>query len=208
MGNLDKYFNDASTLPSHPKLRAWGPLLVANPGRSECEIVRKREGFGFQPARLYLHVQQAESGQPLTEEAGWDETLNNYLLEHGVRATTEENEALRFHLTLRDSLQKVEARYGEGYFNAVLLEVLKSGFEFDPAIQRILEQTGPGNPSHGRAYSDAVAMVEGAVRECARLLLERLKYPREAGENILSKALGVYLEERFSIYPAAMLGLR
>jgi hypothetical protein len=207
MSNLSTFFDLNKSAPTHPIVRAWEPLIANQPGQIQCEIQRQREGFGFQPAKIYLHVQRSIAETIQTEEASWDETLNTYLIEHGVKAANEENEALRFHLVLREALQKVETRYGEGYFNAVLLEVIADGFD-NPQIQNILKKLRPGSPHKGRAYKDAVIMVEGTIRESARLLWQKLEYPRETAEKILSNALGRYLDERFSISPGELLGLQ
>lgn len=206
MSDFDKFFGSDPSAPSHPKLRFWGPLIASNPN-SKCEILRKREGFSFQPAEIYLHV-IAEDGKLIqTDDAGWDEDINSYLLEHGIQAITPQNEAVRFNLILRADLQKIEVRCGEGYFNAVLLEVIEQEFASVEALNKIVQKIGPGNPHHGRSYISAREGVEGALSGCARLLVQKLKYQRDIAEAVLGNTLALYLDERFAVSPGELLRL-
>ncbi|SKA90262.1 hypothetical protein SAMN02745166_01684 [Prosthecobacter debontii] len=203
MPNLDELFEPQGSHFTHPKLRELEALLDAS-AESECEIERRREGFTFRPSMIYVFTKPG-NGSTQVDAFEWHETLNSFLLGRGVRATSQENEGLRFSIILRTDLQRVEVRYGEGYFNALVLEFVEKTFSHIHDIRSILQKVGPGRPYHGRVYSDAANAVHSVFAKVAQMLSTQLKYDPTSGKRILVQAAKYYLDERFSILPGEFL---
>lgn len=205
MSDIDKYFNATEKEVSHPRIAGWGALIKNQEVTVQCEIFRKREGLTFTAPRIYLHHTIKRTGQRTTDPEEWDDVLNLWLVDNGVQAVSPENESLRFSLMLRRMLQRAETRYGEGYYNAVLCEVVEDGFTSDEEIKKMLQQIGRMRASHSNTYDEARGMIENALKECATLLM-KLKYPVESAKHILTRAVGLYVDERFSITNLKLLG--
>jgi hypothetical protein len=146
--------------------------------------------------------------QPL-DEADWDEHLNEGLISLKVRAVDSEQEAQRFALGLRDALRPVEKEFGNGYFNAVFLDlIVDSKLDQYPEIAEVLKFTYHDRTERGsHAYArcrEAIAMV---IRARAKELTERLRYSADEAKRILVAALAGYLDERFSVTPRRLAGL-
>jgi hypothetical protein len=90
-----------------------------------------------------VHCQAVANGQhEPSVEHDWDEELNAGLIQLGICAVDPDNEALRFALGLRDALVSVERRFGIGYYNAVLLDLIKeSDLDRYPEIGEVLKHT-------------------------------------------------------------------
>jgi hypothetical protein len=202
MSGLEKYFNNPNEI-RHPKIGSWSKIIQE--GKPTCEIDRKREGFGFRRAKIYLHVDI--SGKTSTDQDDWDDELNQFLLQHKVRSISPKNEQIRYALTIKNLLKKAEIRFGDGYFNAVLLELVKSAFREKQDVQEKVEEIAPSKPSHEKAYEECATMIEGAIAACAKSLLNDLGYEQPEAENILAGAMGYYLDERFSLTNRKLLGL-
>ena len=205
MPNLDELFDPKSNRGSHPQLREL-ESLIAGGGIVECAIERRREGFIFRPAVIYVYTKSV-AGSTQVDSFGWDAMLNAVLIEHGIKAIDQDNEGLRFSMMLRSELQSVEIRYGEGYFNAVHLEYVQQTFGAQPDIAAIIQKVGPGRPYQGKAYRNAKEAVEAASTNVARILSEKLKYDSTLGKRILIRSLKLYLDERFSVSPGELLNV-
>jgi hypothetical protein len=203
MSPLDNLFASGTKTASHPRIKSWSALIQNADQPPVCEIVRQRDGLTFQAAKIYMHF-----AGPHSEMEAWDEALNSFLLEKGIRAKDTENEELRFSLMLRDSLKRPELRYGDGFYNAVLLNVVADYFGQDERIKAKLDVLGPGNlHREGTSYPDCVEMISGALSDCAKHLAEDLHYDRPVAEQILAGAVDKYLDERFSFTNRRILGL-
>lgn len=172
----------------------------------ECEIERRREGFLYRPAIIYLFTKNA-SGSTQIDSFEWDETLNSTLIERGVRAVSQDNEGLVSQIVLRSDLQRVEVRHGEGYFNALLLEFVQQTFGALTEIVAIIQKIGTGHPYQRKAYRNAANMVAAAFTKVARTLTNQLRYDPTTGKRILVYALKLYLDERFSVSPGDLLNV-
>lgn len=199
MSNLDKFFPSGVEATAHPRLRSWGPLIKDPSVQTECEVFRKHDGFSYSPPKLYIHWKQLPSGQSQTDKEEWDDTLNTYLVENGVKAVSPENESIRFSLMLRRLFQPLEVRYGEGYFNAVVVQVVSSTVGNIEPIPGILKKIGEHRPHIGNSYQDAVRQIEDAITQCAVALTANLHYERPQAETIIVGAIANYLTERFSL---------
>jgi hypothetical protein len=205
MPNLDELFDPNVNRRMHPRLGEM-EALIADAETAQCKIERRREGFIFRPALIYLYT-KSTGGSTQVDSFDWDETLNSVLIERGVQAVSQDNEGLRFSIMLRSDLQRVEVRYGEGYFNAIVLEFVQQTFGALPEIAAIIQKVGPGRPYHGKAYRNAADLVEDTFTKAARTLAKQLKYDPTSGKRILLQAIKLYLDERFSVSPGELLNI-
>lgn len=174
------------------------------------EVYRPREMVGLVKTKIYIHCQADANGQQERAiEHDWDEQLNAGLIRLGVRAIDPDNEALRFALGLRDALVSVEREFGNGYYNAVLLDLIKeSDLDRYPEIAEVLKHTyHDGTERSAARYHrcrDAIAFgISGRARE----LVHSLKYTEEEAKGILPKAIAMYIDNRFSVSSRRQMGL-
>lgn len=207
MPEFKRYFTSAPEAALHPKVRFW-QSMQRNGARLVCEVIRERDFLSFGPASLAISFLDA-AGTDLQspDEIEWDSRLNDELLRLGVRAVSPENEIRRFGLVLRDRLAEPEERFGDGYFNAVLIEYLEgSPFAALPMIAEKLASISTYRASRdGRAYEECSDAIEAVFVRCARDLTA-LDYEQADAIDILSAALATYLDERFSITTRKLLG--
>lgn len=212
MPRLDEYFSDeVGESCVHPLLRYLREIR-ARPdfGAARVEVRRPRAPLGHKPARLYLHLygqSGSELDRPQPEE--WDDELNAALIADGVKATDPENEKIRFSLGLRAALSGVETKYGDGYYNAVLVHHLdQTPFKDAPVVAEVLAHVyRSGVDRSSRSYADCRNMIDGALRGRARELTKVLGYSVPEAEEILAVALAQYLDDRFSVSNRRALGL-
>jgi hypothetical protein len=212
MPRLDEYFREETRAPyDHPLLRYLEELRARPDFRdARVEVRRPRAPLGYEPAKLYLHFYAksgAEMDRPQPEE--WDDELNTALIERHVKATDLDNEKIRFSLGLRASLQGPEAKYGDGYYNGVLVHHIEhTAFKDYPGIAEVLRHVyRSGIDPSFRSYSDCRSMIDGAIRGRAQELTKLLGYGVPEAEEILAVALAQYLDERFSVSNRRALGL-
>jgi hypothetical protein len=208
MSAIDQFLKESDTGgATHPLIRTWGWLLQEpHEGEIHCRVDRRRQGLSYLPTKLWLEF-TLPSGEPKAECSDWDFELNGWLIEQKIKAIDEENESIRFQLVLRELLQKTEIRLGDGYFSAVLIDVLKkTGLAAEPQITHILAKVGNYSPYHGSAYGPASETIKAAFSKCARSLKE-LGYGDEAVLNILVWSIYRYLDDRFSVTNRAILGM-
>ncbi len=213
MPQLDNYFQDEAEAPydHHPLLR-YLTELEARPDFQEAkaEVVRPRAPLGHKPAKLYLHC-YAKSGAAIDgpHAEDWDDDLNAALVRHRVRAVSVDNEKVRFSLGLRAALQGAETRFGDGYYNSVLVHhIMNTPFKDHPAVAAVLPHVNRSgiDPSF-RTYAECRDMIDGAIRGRARELTKDLGYGVPEAEDILATALAQYLDDRFSVTNRRVLGL-
>ena len=109
---------------------------------------------------------------------------------------------------LRELLKRPESRYGDGFYNAVLVAVVEEFFAQDSRVKEKLALLGRDHPhKQGASYLDCVEMIEAALASCARQLADDLGYGRSTAEKILAGAVDIYLDERFSLTNRKLLGL-
>jgi len=180
---------------------------LAQPGvTGECFFERKRTGLVFQPARLTLLIK--ERGTFVGElPSPWDSELNDWTIERGLRAATLQNEGERFGLTFNDRLYPIALRYGDGFFNAVLIQhLMREGFSDVAPTNRKLERIRENRPMSGEPASDCALLIESAIQTIAGNLLRGLTYSRAEAQAVLADGMAYYLDERFNITNAELLG--
>ena len=210
MTDLDTYFKtDKTERDSYPLIR----LLDAQQGREEfhearVEIIRPCAALGFEPARLSLQFfdKQAKMYDYKTEP--WDAELNEALIEHEIRAVNADNEIQRFGLGLGASFEHAENRYGDGFFSAVLMQVVQQSpfATMEPVreLTRYIKTNKPHNGGH--SADDCTMMIQAVLQDRWLELRKKLNYEKSEAERILGGALAYYLDERFSITDGRKLG--
>jgi hypothetical protein len=207
MSGFEHYFHSKPETATHPKVRFW-KRMQQDGTRLVCELLRERDGLSFGPARLYIRFLDPNGRDRHTpDEVDWDARLNDELLRMRVKASDEESEIKRFGLTLRDRLEQPEERFGDGYFNAVLIEYIdKSPFAHEPLIREKRRFITAYRASRdGRAFTECWEALDSVIVRCAQDLTA-LDYEQGEAVRILSGALAAYLDERFSITNRRLLG--
>jgi hypothetical protein len=210
MTRLDDFFRQ-QTESLHPLLRNWKARL-AEPGTSATlEVCRPETEFGSPQPEMNLQFTRHGNLLP-PETVPWDDDLNTGLIQLGVRAITPEQEAERFALGLRAAMRKAEREFGDGYFNAVLVELLKdSDLTSHAEIADVLKHAYANRPHReGGAfdrYTICRELIADAIGGRAHELTGPLHYSQEEAKRILVSALARYLDERFSVSSRRRLGL-
>jgi hypothetical protein len=199
--DLDALFEGEKT-ELHPKARAW-LKRIQNGEKAIVEVVRQRDVLSYRPPRLSVTF-----GSSDVQDDPWDASLNEALVAARVRAKSAENEALRLALMLSEWFERPARRFGDDYFNSVLIEYLKRGpLQQLPAVADILREVHAYAPSRdGRSYKDCFDEVHGIFVRGARTLTE-LAYSRSEATPILAQATAQFIDDRFSITHRKALGL-
>ncbi len=177
---------------------------------AKVEVIRPRGPLVHRPTKLHLHFYAksgAEIDRPHPEE--WDDELNTALIQCRIGAISVDNEKERFSLGLRAALQGAESRFGDGYFNSVLVHhILNSPFKDHPAFADILPNVHRnGVDTSFRTYDECRDMIDSAIRGRAMELTKNLGYSIPEAEDILAAAVAQYLDDRFSVTNRRALGM-
>jgi hypothetical protein len=213
MTTLDDFFSKP-TESLHPRLRNWKNRLAENGITATLEVYRPETEVGQSRAEMNLQFTKDGKLQPL-ETVPWDDDLNAGLIHQvtkPVRAVSPDQEAERFALGLRAALRKAEREFGDGYFNAVLVALLKdSDLTRQPEIAEVLDHAYANSPhQEGGAfdrYTICREMIADAISGRARELTGPLQYSQEEAKRILVRAIARYLDERFSVSSRRRFGL-
>ncbi len=193
----------------HPLIRLL-TLRQSKPdfGAARVVILRPRAALGFEPARLTLEFLD-NRGSPIdykTEE--WDPGLNGALVRREIRALDEANEITRFGLALAAAFEEAESRYGDGFFNAVLMQVVdKSPFAGKAVINDLRPHISTNRPYQGgHSAEDCAVMIQSALQDRWFELRRNLGYEKDAADRIMAGALASYLDDRFTVTDRRKLG--
>jgi hypothetical protein len=138
----------------------------------------------------------------------WDDELNASLVGLGVRARDIKQEGLRFSLGLRAALRKVERRYGDGYLNAVLVDLVdESDLSRNGEIAEVRKYLHANPAERSKSYAACRELIANEIGGRAVELRDQLKYPPDEVKAVMEKALATYLDERFSVSSRRQLGL-
>ncbi len=210
MTSLSHYFGNKAAPELHPKARFWRSLLESGrAAKAVCEFRRPWQGLGFAPAKLYVSFFDEHGHEILSpDEVDWDPELDAELVTLGVPARTPENEAERTGMMLGRRFVQLQAEFGDGYFNAVLVEQLREkGFAAQPAVAAKLNAIHENAPSHdGHLYASCVEAIDGVLRSRAQALTVNLHYDPEKAAAILADAMAYFLDEEYSITSRKTLG--
>lgn len=199
MNELDKML-DASSEMALPPLVRWCKQRKDAGDRIEMGLYRPDEGTGLSGTELVIHRWEQGSEQAPTQ-VEWDDGVNAALVEVGIRAVDLRQEGERFALALRAGLRKVERRYGDGYLNAVLVDLLdESDLCKNGEITEVRKYVYANRPDRsGRSYSACREAIASEIVARAVELRDKLKYNPDELRAIMTKALAIYLDERFSV---------
>jgi hypothetical protein len=211
MTKLDDFFRPPVDTLEHPRLRNWKARLGKPGTEATLELFQPESEFGQSQAEMNL--QFFDNGGPGSLETfPWNDDLNSGLVSLGVRAVSQDQEAVRFALGLRAAMRKAEREYGDGYFNSVLLEFMRdSDLSGYPEIAAVLRHAYAISPSReGKAinkYENCRDMIADAISGRARELTANLKYPEDEAKKILVAALARHLDKRFTVSSRRRMGL-
>lgn len=208
MPGIDDYLQSTPEEAKHPKVRYW-EKRQSEGARLQCELVRERNGLSFGPTRLFVSFLDEHGGDIQSpDEIDWDAHINDELLRMGVRATIEKDEVLRFSLVLRDRLAEPEGQFGDGFFNAVLIEHIdEKHLSEEPVIHQKRALIREYKASRdGRSYYDCVAAIDAILVRCGQELMKLYADPQQV-KRIFAGAVAEYLDERFSVTNRQILGL-
>jgi hypothetical protein len=203
MSATNKYFDTPPAAPEHPRIRAWSGLCATSQ-RVELEIHRPREGLSFRTPRMYVTFYAAD-GTSRQNDTEWELDLDTWLLEQGVKARDIENESLRFALRFKTAFRPIAIRFGDGFFNSVLVHQLRDAFGRVEPLTEVLQSIHEYEAAGGSKY-DCQELIDFEISTAARALLGLYHNDRAVAESILVKALAQYLDERFHVTERRQLG--
>lgn len=207
MTTIDEFFSHPTEfLP--PRVRDWKAHLAEPGTTATLEVFRPETVVG--QSQPEMSVQFVKDGHSLPlETAPWDDDLNSGLIQLAVRAVSEDQEAERFALGLRAAMRKTEREFGDGYFNAVLVNLIgDSDLTRYPNIAEVLKHaTAPPADRSSKRYNPCREMIADAISGRAQELTSPLRYSQDEAKQILISALARYLDQRFSISSRRRLGL-
>jgi len=210
MRTIDDFFGATDESP-HPRLRDWKRRLAPKNASASVEVFRPNGEFGQGKPEMY--VQFKEGGRPThLDTVPWDDDLNAGLIVLKVKSVSPEQEAERFALGLRAAMKRIEREFGDGYFNAVLVELIKeSDLARYPEIAEVMRYAYANSPyREGGAfdrYTICRELIADAISGRAKELTRGLRYTQEEAKRILVSAIARYLDERFSVSSRREIGM-
>jgi hypothetical protein len=188
-----------------PQVRYWKGRIKAG-DKLLVEIHRPQAAAVF--AHTELVVLRWENGkeQP-PQQFEWDDELNAGLIALEVRANDLQQEAIRFSLGIRAALRKVERRYGDGYLNAVLVDLIdESDLSRGGEIAAVRKSVKVNPPERSGSYTACRELIANEIGGRAAELRDKLAYQPEEIKVVMEKAIATYLDERFSVTSRRQLG--
>ena len=209
MTKLDEFFNKP-TLPLNPHVRNWATHLQQG-YTATVEVYWPQLDFGMSQPEIDLQFIKNSQLLPL-ESMPWSKERNAGLIQLGIRSESPEFEAVRFALSIRDAMHEALCEFGDGYFNSVVVELLKdSDMASYAQIANILKDIYQNNSHRNGGKSDSCTICRDLIIEAisgrARELTDNLNYPQEAAKDILINAIAKYLDHRFSVTTRRRYGL-
>jgi hypothetical protein len=198
MNELDKML-EAPAETVLPPLVQYCKRQKAAGDRIEVELYRPENADGLSRTDLVVHRWEQEKEQE-PRQVEWDDGVNAGLLDLGIRAVDLQQEGERFAPRIRAALRKVERRYGDGYVNAVLVVLLdESDLSKGGEIADVRRYVHTNPPGHSQSYHACRELIANEISGRAVELRDRLHYKSEEIREVMTKALAIYLDERFSV---------
>ena len=203
----NKYFDERAPVPEHPRTRAWGSYKNRpEVDRGELEIRRHREGLTYLPTRMFVTFYDPAGALVRQDEAEWELELDSWLVKEHVKAKDEDTEKLRFALRLKAALRPIAVRFGDGYFNSVLVHLLRGGpFGGREPLAQVLGAIVEYEAAGGSRL-DCEQLIDYEIGVAARELLSLYDNHRALAEDILIGAIAQYLDDRFHVTDRRQLG--
>ncbi len=193
---IDDLFERAQE-ESHPIARIWKSLISPDGGSVEFKGPSVPSGS----AQLLLHINDNNGAIRDYKSEEWDFHLNEEMVLAHIKAPNKENEAKRFGHALKDKFSPIETRYGDGFFNAVLLTTIADlGFDNEPKIREVMSHIHHTRPfAGGDSLRECSDWIQSVLRHTATELTTSLNYDKGDAKEILVQSLVIYLDERFSV---------
>ena len=206
MNELDQMLDPPPETVLLPMVRYWRRRIEAG-DKLLIEVLRPEAMPGLDRTELVVLRWENSQEQP-PEQFEWDDELNAGLIGLGVRAVDLPQEGVRFSLGLRAAMRKVERRYGDGYLNAVLLDLIdESDLSHNGEIAEVRKYVPANPPERGKSYTACRELIANEIGGRAVELRDKLGYRPEEIKAVMEKALARYLDERFSVSSRRQLGL-
>ncbi|HEY4242752.1 MAG TPA: hypothetical protein VGM88_23210 [Kofleriaceae bacterium] len=190
----NKYFDTPAQAPEHPRIRAWSSWMTSA-ARTELELRR----LPHRPARMYVTFFAVDGKIARQDDTEWDIELDSWLQKHHVRARDAENETLRFVLRFKAAFRPIAIRYGDGFFNSVIVHQLRGGpFGGEHPLSDVLGAIHEYEAGGGSKI-DCEEQIDFEITIAAQALLALYDNDRDTVERILVGALAQYLDERFRV---------
>ena len=209
MSGIDDLFGGTKERETHPDALFWSDLRERDDiAKVELEFRRKRDGITFRPAEFRATFFDENGKRQDSRKSTWELELHQDLVRAGFRCRSESNDAERFGFSLKSLFEPVEARYGDGYFNAVLIEYLRStGIDQRPEAKDVFNAIHWDRPSmEGPSFAECRDRIARVLQGVAHDLSTSLGYERPEAEHILASAIAYYVDERFSVTNRRLLG--
>lgn len=206
MNELDEMFNAPGEMALPPLVRYCKKCKEAG-DRLEVELYRPDATGGLSRTYLIVHRWQQEN-ELNAMQVEWDDGVNSGLLDLGIKAINPQQEAERFALAIRAALRTFERRYGDGYLSAVLVDLLdESDLTKNGEIADVRQHVRTNSPQRGSSYSACRKLIADEIGGRAVELRDKLNYRPEDVKTVMTKALAIYLDERFSVSSRRNFGL-
>jgi hypothetical protein len=206
MNELDKML-EAPGETALPPLVRYCKSRKETGDRIEVELYRPDTAGGLSRTALVIHRWEQEQEQE-PRQIEWDDGVNAGLVDLGIKAINLQQEGERFALGIRAALRKVERRYGDGYLNAVLVDLLdESDLCKDGEIADVRKFVHTNPPERSRIYQECRDLIANEIGGRAVELRDKLKYKPDEVKAVMTKALAIYLDERFSVSSRRHFGL-
>jgi hypothetical protein len=208
MAALDQFFDGPPSKLVRPEIRRLeAQFRIARAESYTCEFHRVRDGLAYGPATLLVFFEKART-EVAPEHFPWDLEIDEWLVDHGARASNQVNESERFGFSLRERIAPIEDRYGSGYLSSVLVQYLhRSEIAVHATrVKKILARVHEHTPSEGPSAEDCRAQIRQVLTKCAQDLGKSLKYERRAALEIFDGAIAYFLDERFNVTTRELLG--
>ncbi len=208
---IKKYFEQRPDQPLTPDMRRWSLALAKAEEHHldvACQLFRPRDGLVFKPARLFLFLRSGGNDVEVLE-APWDPDLNDWLIRQKVRAESLAAEGERFGFAGKDHFSPIEIRFGDGFFNAVMVHHLRAvGFDDVSPSRETLRELSEPHPATGESATTCAEMIDQVIATTAATLTGQLGYSEEEAGAVLAAAIAYYLDERFNVTNSKLLGFR
>jgi hypothetical protein len=176
--------------------------------RIEIELYRPDTAGGLSRTDLVIHRWEQDKEQE-PRQVEWDDGVNAGLVDQGIRAIDLQQEGERFALGIRAALRKVGRRYGDGYLSAVLVDLIdESELSKNGEIADVRKYVNTNPPDRSsRSYQACRELIANEIGGRAVELRDKLKYGAEEIKAVMTRALAIYLDERFSVSSRRHFGL-
>jgi hypothetical protein len=206
MNELDTMLDAPDDMALPPLVRNCKKRKEAG-DRIEVELYRPDASGGLSRTDLVIHRWEEENEQE-PQEVEWDDGVNSGLVDLGIKSMNLLQESERFALMIRAALRKVERRYGDGYLSAVLVDLLdESDLSKGGEIAEVRKYVHTNSPERNRSYDACRELIASEIGGRASELKYKLKYKPEEIKTVMTKALAIYLDERFSVSSRRMFGM-